>query len=114
MPSVTAPRRRVNPARLTACTCTSRPVYCCTLLPQGQAGLISINGQDYGLRPLGRGPEGGYRFYKVKDGKVYDVDTSAGYAECDCPDFVWNRGTVEHPACKHILALVQLHKDGVI
>jgi hypothetical protein len=53
MPSVSSParpvkaRRRVNPARLTSCGCTSRPVYHCELLPAGQAGLVEINGEPY-------------------------------------------------------------------
>jgi hypothetical protein len=120
MPSLTTPapavkpRRRINPARLVSCGCTSTPTYCCAEHPQGRAGLVEINGEPYGLRPLGSGPEGGYRLYKVKDGKVYDVDTSAGYPVCDCPDSVFSRDTVEHPFCKHGLALLQLRKDGVV
>jgi hypothetical protein len=121
MASLTAPARqvkpsrpRVLPARLTSCSCTSRPVYRCELLPQGRAGLVEINGEPYGLRPLGREPEDGYRLYKVKDGAVYDLDTSSGYPVCDCPDFVARRGTVEHPFCKHGLAVIDLHRQGVV
>jgi len=108
MAITTKARRQVGPARLTSLNVFERPVYRCTMLPEGHAGLIELNGQVYGLQCLGHGPEEGYRFWKPS-GEVYDVDTSGTDPLCDCPDCTFR----EH-VCKHGLALIQLRKQGVV
>lgn len=106
--------RTIKPAVLASCTCLARPAYHCELLPHGQAGVVEINGTSYDLLPLGDSTRKGYRLTNHDNGNVYDVDTSSGYPECDCPDYLSRRGTVEHPFCKHGLALIRCRKDGVI
>jgi hypothetical protein len=116
MPSVSFParpvkasRRSPQPAKLVSCGCSDRPIYHCDLLPRGRAGLVDINGEPYALRCHGHQPEDGYRLTKLASGAVYDLDVSSGVPLCDCPD-----ATYRDRQCKHSLALVQLHRDGVI
>jgi hypothetical protein len=109
MTSLLSSRPRVKPARLVSCSCTDRPIYRCVLLPNGRSGLVEVNGEPYALRCHGHGPEDGYRLTRLASGAVYDLDVSSGVPLCDCPD-----ATYRDRQCKHSLALVQLHTDGVI
>ena len=102
-------RRAVKPVRC-ECSCDARLVYPCELLPQGAPVRCTINGTDYELSAHGACETGGYRLRKLGgDGAVYDVSTSDGYAECDCPDALFNQR-----ACKHALALEQFRTQGRI
>jgi hypothetical protein len=92
----------------------SAPAYSLEAGRVGTAGLITINGLVYGLVPLGRDSRQGFRLYKAKDEKVYDVDTEGGRPRCDCPDAEHQCGTAGRPYCKHALALIMLRKEGVI
>jgi hypothetical protein len=76
-----------------------RPVWPCLLLPAGYLGLLEIDGQVYGVLPLGEYPSYGFRLTKA-DGTVYDVDTSAPWGwQCDCADATYRP---ERPGgCKH-------------
>jgi hypothetical protein len=92
----------------------STPAYSLEAGRVGTAGLITINGLVYGLVPLGRDSRQGFRLYKAKGEKVYDVDTEGGRPRCDCPDAEHQCGTAERPYCKHALSLIQLRQRGVI
>jgi len=110
----TANRKPTKPAKLTSCTCHSRPAYHCTLAPKGLAGVVEINSTFYHLLPLGGDTRDGYRLVKTTDGSTYDVDTSSGRPICDCPDSTFRRQTPEHPYCKHSLGLIDLRRQGAI
>jgi hypothetical protein len=115
---MTATRTRrpatIKPVVLDEVRVYRKPIYCCELLPQGHPGWIAINGQEYHLQCLGHGSRDGYRLHKDGSPEWYDLDTSSGRPVCDCPDYVARRGTVEHPYCKHGLALIQLRKAGAL
>src|SRR5262245_38205653 len=107
MSTMTCRTRKVKTASADV-TVLRKPIYTCELLPHGHAGLITINGQKYGLQCLGGDPREGYRLHSVKNGEVYDVDTESGYPVCDCADYTFNeRNPVTNP-CKHGLALIKL------
>jgi len=82
-----------------------RPLFPCTLLPDGSPGLMLLNKQVYLVSVLGELPADGpvivrgVRFTKA-DGSVYDV--SADTFGCDCGDGTYRP---ERPhGCKHARA----------
>jgi hypothetical protein len=107
------PARKLKPATADV-EVLSAPSYSLEAGRVGTAGLITINGLVYGLVPLGRDSRQGFRLYKAKGEKVYDIDTEGGRPRCDCPDAELQCGTAERPYCKHALSLIQLRKRGVI
>src|SRR5262245_60299732 len=107
-----APARQRKPLRPVHGTCRwlRKPVWPCELIPEGQPGVLLINGTAYGVMPVAELPATGepvtrgFRLTKP-DGTVYDVGlnwTHAGLS-CDCPD------ALSRPArpggCKHAAAL---------
>jgi SWIM zinc finger len=105
----TATRRRVLPVRLDEATVIRKPICCCEILPAGLPGLVSINGKEYSwalnatLPEVGEPIVHGHRLTCLETGKVYDID--ATLTSCDCPDFVFRRGTNDHKFCKHLLSV---------
>jgi hypothetical protein len=53
----------------------------------------------------------GFRLTNLDNGNVYDVEAAieAGDVTCDCGDAIWR----QRP-CKHVLALVAMHREGTI
>ena len=111
----TTTRRRILPVRLEEATVLSRAIAPCEMLPNGVPGIVSINGKTYTLAYNATLPETGepivhgYRLTSTEDYKVYDIP--ADLADCSCPDFVFRRGTITEPVCKHIRS-VRLWKEA--
>lgn len=107
MPATT--RRRILPVRLAEATVLSKPICSCEILPAGLPGLVSINDRTYALSlnatlpDVGEPIVHGYRLTSTDEYKAYDLP--ADLSTCDCPDHVFRRGTIEHPCCKHQLAM---------
>ena len=74
--------------------------------------IVSINGETYGVVPLGQTSGDGYRVYKA-DGAFHDLDTRTGKPVCDCWDAMLRQGGA-HPRCKHMAALQHLRNTRVI
>lgn len=109
MTAATRTRRTVKPV---TCDCAihGRLIYPCELIPAGVPVRCTINGADYLLSAHGADETRGYRFAKLGgDGAVYDVDTSDGYALCDCPDAVY-----QQRACKHAISLSRFREQGAV
>ncbi len=111
--ATTIRKRMVNPAKCEV-EVIQKPIYHCTMLPQGMAGIITLNGQAYYVQCLGSDPRDGYRFVKVSTGDCWDCDTSSGHPVCDCADFTFNDRNEVTNRCKHGLALVELRRRNVI
>lgn len=103
------PRRRVNPVSEPEVVVISRPIYRCVLIPDGQAGRVTINGTSYDLLPLGYQPEEGFLLENLTNGNRYDIATDGPVPLCDCGDC-----TFRQRACKHVLALNHLRSIGTI
>jgi hypothetical protein len=88
--------------------------YPCTLLPEGQPGMVRINSDAYLLYPV-VSFEGddfvveGYRFFKG-EGEPRDVRLTRWGMECDCPDAIFRRRS--DGLCKHCAAVVKLREQG--
>jgi hypothetical protein len=89
---------------------TPKPIYPCTILPAGLAGVLAIdNGKglerSYEFHVLfdEKNPdrEIGYRLIRRDNGELYDLNPEwgAGQWECTCADHVYR----SHE-CKHALA----------
>jgi SWIM zinc finger len=110
--------RRILPVRLEEATVLSRAVCPCEMLPKGLPGLVSINSKVYLLAYNATLPEvgepiiHGYRLTCTESYKTYDVP--ADMADCSCPDFLFRRGTITHPACKHILGIRLWREAGKV
>jgi hypothetical protein len=92
-----------------------RPVaYPCTLLPEGQPGVVRLNAALYGLLPVA-GWEGddlvveGYRFLKP-GGETHDVSVTRWGLECSCGDHTFRQRVGGE--CKHGSAIRQLRQRG--
>jgi hypothetical protein len=69
------------------------------------AGVLVINGTPYGVYAhTDAGRVVGYRLTKA-DGTTYDIDVTAEYWSCDCPDYLYRRGGIDPKGCKHTAAL---------
>jgi hypothetical protein len=110
---MTTRTRKVKPAKAEV-EVINPPAYSQEPGHVGTAGTIAINGIIYGLLPLGRDSRQGYRLYSSRNGNAYDVDTSSGRPQCDCPDQEHQCGTAGRPYCKHSTALIHLRRTGVI
>jgi SWIM zinc finger len=114
--NATRTRRRVLPVRLEEATVLSRAICVCEMIPAGVPGLVSINGATYTLALNATLPEvgepiiHGYRLTSMESYKSYDLP--ADLSTCDCPDWYFRRNTVEHPCCKHQLAVRQFREQG--
>lgn len=114
----TTTRRRVNPAQVRSAAILSKPICCCELIPAGIPGLATINETTYVLAYNATLPEAGepvvhgYRLTSTDTYKSYDL--LADLADCSCPDFIFRRNTVEHPRCKHQIALAIYKESGKI
>src|SRR4051794_37779942 len=87
---VRRPHQRVHAPKSVEAQTIVKPICCSTLLPGGQAGLISIDGNQYGLAYNSSRDTRtcdvtihGYRLL-TGEGKAYDVDETISF--CDCPD----------------------------
>ena len=114
----TLTRRRVFPARLEQAEVLSRAVCPCEMLPAGVPGLVRINGVTYTLAYNATLPESGapvvhgYKLTNTETYKSYDLD--AKLDGCDCPDYVFRRGTALHPCCKHLLSIREWREGGKV
>ena len=122
MPTITARTanvkpnpRPIKPVELVNFKLIERPIYHCDLLPEGLPGTVEFNGSTYTVLPLGSDSRDGYRLTNLDNGEVYDVDTSTGYAECSCPDFIFRRGrTGPSDLCKHGKFCVHMRRIGAM
>ena len=102
VPSV-KPNRPLQPVPAPVWRWLRRPVWPCVLLPSGYLGLLEINGEVYGVLPLGEYPSRGWRILKAS-GDTYDVDTACSWGwQCDCPDATYRPNRPR--GCKHVRAL---------
>src|SRR5262249_54994143 len=71
---------------------------------------LPINGTAYAVRSLAADPSAAHQVVRLRkaDGTTYHVARTARGAECDCPDFIWNRDGRDSSGCKHIKALVSV------
>ena len=69
---------------------------------------LTINGTSYVVRPITADPSIADQAIRLRkaDGTVYHVTRHVYGAECDCPDFTFNRDGYDPDGCKHIKALV--------
>jgi hypothetical protein len=88
----------------------TRPIGPCALIPAGQPGQITINGDAYRLAYISHefGQVDGYQILKA-DGTVYDV--SADLSTCDCPDGTYR---IREGGCRHCVAIRQLRDAELI
>jgi hypothetical protein len=87
------------------------PVAPCVLIPGGQAGSVSINGDTYALTFIVHeaGDVNGYHIVKDATGSAYDLP--ADLSTCDCPDATYR---VRPGGCRHAAALRALKAAGKI
>lgn len=90
-----------------SCTCLAHPCYSADGEP-AIAGLIEINDCLYTILPLGSQSDEGFRLTNLRNGQVYDLDTSSGQPLCDCIR------AMEVGNCAHDAALRRLRNEGTI
>jgi hypothetical protein len=75
---------------------------------------LAINGVPYSVRPIACDNAAALRCYELRKsaGERYHVSQHPHGAECDCPDFVFQRDGRDPGGCKHIQALAVLGLIG--
>lgn len=84
------------------------PVNACELMPNGEAGLVHINGAVYTIEYIPDAPGAIKGYHLKRDNNVYTVD--AGCTFCDCKDSIYRAG--RPGGCKHRKALKALKMKG--
>jgi hypothetical protein len=108
------PRRRIHPPAVAQVELIRPVAYPCTLLPQGQPGVVRINATVYLLVPVA-GWVGddlvveGYRFVKSAE-ETHDVQVTRWGLECSCGDATFRQRVGGE--CKHRSCLRHLRERG--
>lgn len=70
--------------------------------------ILQINTTAYSLRGIPCVPEAARKCFELRkfDGTLYHVSEHAYGAECDCPDFIFRRDSIDRDGCKHVRALM--------
>jgi hypothetical protein len=110
-------RRKVHPPAVCCEPHLIRaPIYPCTLVPEGKAGILIIGEKVYAITPVAELPPEGdvlVRGYSLlqSDGKRYDVSLAAPVETCDCPDGTFRE---REGGCRHVRALRELRAANKI
>ena len=92
-----------------------RPLPACTLLPDGQPGIVTIRGVDYEISFHSHLPATcgavivGYRLVHCDGERVYDLHVEGRHLVCDCASCVYRKC-----ACKHVLDILYLCRRGFL